>query len=87
MAHVISVETRASVALRLTLVNRPSAAKKMTAICIQAMPLRHAQDAAQDVFVKLFLQRAKFRGEAKYSTWVHGIAVRTCLMQRRSTFF
>ncbi len=43
-----------------------------------------AHDAAQEVFVKLFLQRAKFRGESKYSTWVHGIAVRTCLMQRRS---
>lgn len=44
-----------------------------------------AHDAAQEVFVKLFLQRAKFRGESKYSTWVHGIAVRTCLMQRRSS--
>jgi RNA polymerase sigma-70 factor (ECF subfamily) len=44
-----------------------------------------AHDAAQDVFVKLFLQREKFRGESKYSTWVHGIAVRTCLMQRRSS--
>src|SRR4029079_16375955 len=44
-----------------------------------------AHDAAQDVFVKLFLQRAKFRGESKYSTWVHGIAVRTCLMVRRSS--
>lgn len=43
-----------------------------------------AHDAAQEVFVKLFLQRAKFRGESKYSTWVHGIAVRTCLMQRRA---
>jgi RNA polymerase sigma-70 factor (ECF subfamily) len=43
-----------------------------------------AQDAAQDVFVQLFLQRAKFRGESKYSTWVHAIAVRTCLMIRRS---
>jgi len=43
-----------------------------------------AHDAAQDVFVALFLQRAKFRGESKYSTWVHAVAVRTCLMQRRS---
>lgn len=43
-----------------------------------------AQDAAQDVFVQLFLQRAKFRGDSKYSTWVHAIAVRTCLMTRRS---
>lgn len=43
-----------------------------------------AHDAAQDVFVQLFLQREKFRGESKYATWVHAIAVRTCLMQRRS---
>lgn len=43
-----------------------------------------AHDAAQDVFVALFLQRAKFRGDSKYSTWVHAVAVRTCLMQRRS---
>lgn len=43
-----------------------------------------AQDAAQEVFVRLFLHRAKFAGRSKYSTWVHGIAVRTCLMIRRS---
>lgn len=43
-----------------------------------------AHDAAQDVFVALFVQRGKFRGESKYSTWVHAVAVRTCLMLRRS---
>lgn len=43
-----------------------------------------ASDAAQEVFVSLFLQRAKFEGRSKYSTWVHGIAIRTCLMMRRS---
>jgi len=43
-----------------------------------------AHDAAQDVFVALFVQRAKFRGESKYSTWVHAVAVRICLMLRRS---
>ena len=43
-----------------------------------------AQDAAQEVFVRLFVQRAAFDGRSKYSTWVHGIAVRTCLMLRRS---
>jgi RNA polymerase sigma-70 factor (ECF subfamily) len=42
-----------------------------------------AQDAAQEVFVRLFTQRDKFHGRSKYSTWVHGIAVRTCLMFRR----
>ncbi|MFT7642635.1 MAG: RNA polymerase sigma-70 factor (ECF subfamily) [Pirellulaceae bacterium] len=43
-----------------------------------------AHDAAQEVFVQLFLQRAKFAGRSKYSTWAHGIALRVCLMTRRS---
>jgi RNA polymerase sigma-70 factor (ECF subfamily) len=43
-----------------------------------------AQDAAQEVFVRLFMQRAGFRGDSKYATWVHGVAVRTCLAIRRS---
>ena len=42
-----------------------------------------AHDAAQEVFVRLFLHRAKFEGRSKYSTWVHGVAVRTCLAIRR----
>jgi RNA polymerase sigma-70 factor (ECF subfamily) len=43
-----------------------------------------AHDAAQEVFVRLFLQRTRFEGRSRYSTWVHGIALRTCLMLRRS---
>jgi RNA polymerase sigma-70 factor (ECF subfamily) len=42
-----------------------------------------ANDAAQDVFLRLFLQRAQFAGRSKYATWVHGIALRTCLALRR----
>ena len=42
-----------------------------------------ADDAAQEVFVRLFMNRAKFAGRSKYATWVHGIAVRTCLTLRR----
>ncbi len=40
-------------------------------------------DAAQDVFVSLFLKRGEFRGRSKYTTWLHAIAVRTCLEFRR----
>jgi RNA polymerase sigma-70 factor (ECF subfamily) len=43
-----------------------------------------AADAAQEVFLRLFLQRAQFAGRSKYSTWVHGVALRTCLGLRRS---
>lgn len=42
-----------------------------------------ASDAAQEVFVRLFMQRSQFEGRSKYSTWMHGIAIRTCLMLRR----
>jgi RNA polymerase sigma-70 factor, ECF subfamily len=53
-------------------------------ICYRLLSNEHdASDAAQEVFVRLFLNRAKFEGRSKYSTWVHGIAVRTCLTIRR----
>ncbi|MGD9647310.1 MAG: RNA polymerase sigma factor [Pirellulales bacterium] len=42
-----------------------------------------AQDAAQEVFVRLFFQRGRFEGRSKFSTWVHGIALRVCLTMRR----
>jgi RNA polymerase sigma-70 factor (ECF subfamily) len=42
-----------------------------------------ANDAAQEVFVRLFFNRTKFLGQSKYSTWVHGVAIRTCLTLRR----
>lgn len=42
-----------------------------------------ANDAAQEVFVRLFTNRTKFAGRSKYGTWVHAIAVRTCLTIRR----
>ena len=43
-----------------------------------------AADAAQDVLVRMFLQRGRFEGRSRYSTWVHGITVRTRLSLRRS---
>ena len=53
-------------------------------ICYRLMGNEHdAGDAAQEVLVRLFLHRAKFEGRSKYTTWVHGLAVRTCLTLRR----
>jgi RNA polymerase sigma-70 factor, ECF subfamily len=43
-----------------------------------------AGDAAQEVFLRLFLHRTRFAGRSRYSTWVHGLAGRTCLAMRRS---
>ncbi len=58
--------------------------QRVWAICYRLLGNEHdASDAAQEVFVRLFLHRKKFEGRSKYSTWVHGIAVRTCLTIRR----
>ncbi|MCC7086116.1 MAG: RNA polymerase sigma factor [Pirellulales bacterium] len=57
---------------------------RVWAICYRLLGNEHdANDASQEVFVRLFLHRNKFEGRSKYSTWVHGIAVRTCLSVRR----
>ena len=54
-------------------------------ICFRLMGnAEDASDAAQEVFVRMFLKRDTFQGRSKYSTWVHGIAVNTCLTLRRS---
>ncbi len=42
-----------------------------------------ASDASQEVCLRLFLHRARFAGRSKYSTWVYGVAVKTCLTIRR----
>lgn len=53
-------------------------------ICYRLMGNEHdAQDAAQEVFVRFFLNRARFEGRSKFSTWLHGLALRTCLSMRR----
>lgn len=43
-----------------------------------------ASDAAQEVFVGLFQGRGTFAGLSKFGTWLHAIAVRTCLKLRRA---
>lgn len=59
--------------------------QRVWAICFRLLNNEHdAADAAQEVFVRVFVNRAKFAGRSQFSTWLHGIAVRTCLSLRRS---
>jgi RNA polymerase sigma-70 factor (ECF subfamily) len=54
-------------------------------VCWRLMGSEHdAEDAAQEVFVRLFFERGKFAGKSRYATWLHGVAIRTCLALRRS---
>lgn len=59
--------------------------QRVWSICFRLLNNEHdAADAAQEVFVRVFVQRARFAGNSAFSTWLHGIAVRTCLSLRRS---
>lgn len=42
-----------------------------------------ADETAQDVFVRLFEQIQKFRGESRLSTWLYRVAVNACSDRRR----
>ena len=42
------------------------------------------EDAAQDAFVKAFMQLESFRGDARFSTWLYIIAVNACRNRQRS---
>ena len=37
-----------------------------------------AEDVSQDVFIKVYRSLDKFRGDAKFSTWLYRITVNTC---------
>ncbi|PHY03384.1 MAG: hypothetical protein CK530_01495 [Planctomycetaceae bacterium] len=54
-------------------------------VCWRLMgSVQDAEDAAQEVFVRLFFERGRFAGRSRYSTWLHAVAIRTCLSLRRS---
>src|SRR5260370_3021244 len=42
-----------------------------------------AMDLTQDVFVKLFSQMARFRGDSSFETWLYRLVVNCCLDPRR----
>ena len=42
-----------------------------------------AEDRVQEAFVKAHTALSRFRGDAKFSTWVHAIARNGCLMKLR----
>jgi len=38
-----------------------------------------AQDATQDIFLKIFLNLSKFGGKSKFSTWIYSITYNYCI--------
>ncbi|MPZ51722.1 MAG: RNA polymerase sigma factor SigM [Acidimicrobiia bacterium] len=59
--------------------------ERIFAVCLGMMRDREAAlDATQDTFLTVFRKAQQFRGDAKLTTWMHRIAVNTCLDRLRS---
>ncbi len=58
--------------------------RKIFALCFGMLAREdEARDAAQETFIAAYRNLAKFRGEAKVSSWLHRIAVNQCLTTKR----
>ena len=53
---------------------------RVYAICLRLLADKHkAEDAVQEVFVKVWQQLPMFRGDSQFATWLHSIATRTAI--------
>ena len=53
---------------------------RVYALCLRLLGDRQrAEDAAQEVFTKIWLQLPGFRGDSSFATWLHSIATRTAI--------
>lgn len=60
-------------------------AQKILRLCLgYTGDAMQAEDLLQEIFIKIWENLPKFRGESQLSTWVYRIAVNTCLMHLRS---
>ena len=44
-----------------------------------------AKDIAQDVFLKVFVKISSFEGKSNFATWLHRVAINTCLDELKKT--
>ena len=58
--------------------------RKVFTICLRMLRnSSDAEDLAQDVFIQVFRKIKTFRGESKFSTWLHRLAINQVLMYFR----
>lgn len=52
-------------------------------VALRIVGIDDAQDASQEVWVKVWRNIKNFRGDSAFSTWLYRITVNTCLSARR----
>ncbi|WP_226960778.1 RNA polymerase sigma factor [Thalassotalea sp. LPB0316] len=58
--------------------------KKVFALCLRMLAdVSSAEDVCQDVFVQVWQKITNFRGESKFSTWLHSVATHIVLSHIR----
>ena len=58
---------------------------RIHALCLcMSGDAQHAESLTQDVFVRVWENLSSFRGESRFSTWLHRLAINVILQDRRS---
>jgi RNA polymerase sigma-70 factor, ECF subfamily len=52
-------------------------------VTLRMLGVQEAQDASQEVWVRVWANLKSFRGESAFSTWLYRVTVNTCLSFRR----
>ena len=52
-------------------------------VALRVLGREHAQDASQEVWIRVWANIQGFRGDSAFSTWLYRITVNTCLSFRR----
>lgn len=52
-------------------------------VALRILGIEEAQDASQEVWLRVWRSIGNFRGESAFSTWLYKITVNTCLSARR----
>ncbi len=56
--------------------------RRIYRLCLRMMgEPADAEDAAQQVFLRVFQQASKFSGKSAFSTWIYRVAANHCLNQ------
>jgi RNA polymerase sigma-70 factor, ECF subfamily len=53
-------------------------------VALRVMGAEDAEDACQEVWVRVWLNIARFRGDSAFTTWLYRVATNTCLGLRRA---